>query len=311
MDTTQRWCSGFSGRAGARTFAGMRPLPRALLTLLLLAACGDSADRPFAFRGMSPGMSFERFRTAAAAAGSTTIECEPFSAAGLTVDRLCVSPDTIQAMVRVSGAVDPNGGVVPYVVVREAITAPQAFDRLAREWGAPDTSIGTGRRWTRGRWMANADTAAEVLTVWLSDTATELRIAVAMARELRIRSGADTLPWYNDEAAVLDSLAVPVNGVAPVAAAAVSRKPAIAGCTQSPAPPHLAGVTGSVIVAYIVDTAGRVEPASVRILQASHAGLAEAAAATIRTCTLTPGQSGGRPVRTVITQRVTFRPAAR
>lgn len=311
MDTNR--CTGgvFSRRAGARTFAGMRTPTCALLAIVLLAACGDSADGPFAFRGMSPGMSFERFRTAAATAGSTTIECEAFAVAELSVDRLCVSPDTIEAMVRVAGAVDPNGGVVPYLVVREAITSPQALDRLERQWGAPDTSIGTGRRWARGRWMANADTAAEVLTVWLSDTATERRIAAASARALRIRSGADTLPYFNDEAAVLDSLSAPVGGMAPVTAADATRKPAIIGCTEAPAPPHLAAVTGSVIVAYVADTAGTVEPASVRILQASHSGLIEPAIVTIRSCTLRPGQRGGRPVRTVITQRVTFRPAAR
>lgn len=288
----------------------MRPLLCALL-IAALGACADSADRPFAFRGMAPGMTFERFRTAAAAAGSLTIECEPFAVAALTVDRLCVSPDTTQAMVRVAGAVDPAGGIVPYVVVREAVTSPQAFDRLAREWGTPDTSIGTGRRWTRGRWMANADTAENVLTVWLSDTATEMRIAAASARELRIRSGADTLPYFNDETAVLDSLRAPAGGAVPALASEVSRKPAIVGCTQSPAPGHLASVTGSVILAYVADTAGRVEPASVRILQASHAGLIGPATATIRSCTLTPGQRGGTSVRTVITQRVTFRPAAR
>ena len=289
----------------------MRRLNNVLLAIVLLAACGDSAGRPFAFRGMSPGMSFERFRTAAAAAGSTTIECEAFAVAELSVDRLCVSPDTIEAMVRVAGAVDPNGGVVPYLVVREAVTSPQALDRLEREWGVPDTSIGTGRRWARGRWMANADTAADVLTVWLSDTVTERRIAAASAQALRIRSGADTLPYFNDEVAVMDSLSAPVAGLVPVAAAETSRKPAIIGCTEAPAPPHLAAVTGSVIVAYVADTAGAVEPASVRILQASHSGLIEPAIATIRSCTLRAGQRGGRPVRTVITQRVTFRPAAR
>jgi hypothetical protein len=227
----------------------------------------------------------------------------------MSVDRLCVSPDTTVSMVRVAGAVDPAGGTVPYLVVREAITSPRAFDRLEREWGAPDRSVGTGRRWLRGPWMANADTAADVLTVWLSDTVTERRIAAAAAREQRIRSGADTLPWFNDEAAVLDSLRAGGRS-APVLASEATRKPAVIGCTQSPPPSHLAAVTGSVIVAYVADTAGLVEPASVRILQASHAGLAEAAIATVRSCTLTPGERAGSPVRTLITQRVTFRPAA-
>ena len=290
----------------------MRRLLPALIPALLLAACGDApADRPYAFRGMAPGMPFERFRTAAAAAGSHTIECAPFTVASLSVDRLCVSPDTVVAMVRVAGAVDPAGGTVPYIVVREAITSSAAYDRLAREWGDPDTSIGTGRRWARGRWMANADTAADVLTVWLSDTVTERHVAAASARELRIQSGADTLPYFNDETAVLDSLGALGGGAAPVPASEVSRKPAIVGCTQSPAPAHLASVNGSVIVAYVTDTAGRVEPASVRILQASHAGLMAPAIETIRSCTLRPGQRGRTPVRTVITQRVTFRPAAR
>jgi hypothetical protein len=287
----------------------LRRLLPTLLSALLVAACGDRADRPFAFRGMAPGMSFESFRTAAASAGSDTIECRPFAVPALSVDRLCVSPDSIVSMVRVAGAVDPAGGSVPYIVVREAITSPGALDRLAREWGRPDTSIGTGRRWTRGQWMANADTAADILTVWLSDTSTEARVAVATARDLRIQSGADTLPYFNDEAAVIDSLRADSAGrPGPALTTMLSRRPAMIGCTESPAPPHLASVTGAVFIAYVVDTAGRVEPENVRVLQASHVGLVDPAIATIRSCILRPGERAGRPVRVVISQRVTFRP---
>ena len=227
----------------------------------------------------------------------------------VTAGRLCHSPDTATSMVRVAGTV--QGGAVPYVVVREAITSPAAYDRLEREWGSPDTAIGTARRWTNGPWMANADTAADILTVWLSDTATEARIAVASARELWMRSGADTLPFYNDEIAAIDSLrADSVGRPAPMLANALSGKPSVLSCNQSPPPAHLAGLTGAVILAYVVDTSGRVEPGNVRVLQASHAGLVGSAIATIRSCTLRPGRSGTRAVRTIVTQRVSFRPAA-
>lgn len=286
----------------------MHRLIAAALSATLLAGCADRTERPFAFRGLAPGMSYETFEAAAAATGST-LECRPLAVDPVPAGRLCHSPDSATSMVRIAGTVE--GGSVPYVVVREAFTSPAAYDRLSREWGAPDTAIGTARRWTSGRWMANADTAADILTVWLSDTLTEARMAIASARQLWIRSGADTLPFFNDETAAIDSLRSDSAGrPAPQLANTLSGKPSVVSCNQSPAPDRLAGVTGAVILAYVVDTNGLVEPANVRVLQASHAGFVGSAIATIRSCSLRPGRSGTRAVRTIVTQRVSFRPAA-
>jgi len=276
-----------------------------VLPVLLLLACSDAAESPYSFRGLSPGMSLDGLRGAAGAAG-TQLECRPLVVEGLSVDRLCYSPDSLAGMVNVVGAVTP-GGSVPYISVREAMTTPAAYDRLAREWGNPDTAVGSARRWRRGAWMANADTAADILTVWLSDTATEARMAVASARELRMRSGLDTLALFTDDQAVLDSL-LRSGQPAPRLAADLTERPAVIRCGTVGPPPHLTGVNGMAIVAYVVDTAGNVEPGLVRVLQASHAGLADPAIATIRSCTLRPGRDAGRPVRTVIQQRVTFTP---
>ena len=273
---------------------------------LLLAACTGDAERPFSFRGITPGMSAQGFEAAAAAAGST-IECRPLEAPPVRAGQLCSSPDTSRSMLRVAGTVE--AGLVPYVVVREALTSPAGYDRLNREWGLPDTAIGSARRWTSGRWMANADTADGILTVWLSDTATEALVARASARELWQMSGRDTLPYFSDEAAVLDSLGAALGGrPAPIPAAELTSKPSVRSCTNVSAPPRLARVDGVVIVAYVVDANGLVEPSSIRILQASHAGLVGSAAATVRSCTFDPGRRGTQPVRTLVTQRVTFRP---
>jgi TonB family protein len=212
--------------------------------------------------------------------------------------------------VRIAAAVNSGDSSVPYLTVREALTAPEALDRLEREWGSPDTAIGSARRWVRGRWTAAADTAVDILTVWLGDTVTDRHVAHAAAREL-IGGPADTMPVFNDDAAVLDSLLADTAGkAAPVAARDLTEKPVVRECSAESPPPSLAGVTGAVVVAYIVDTLGRVEPASVRIVQASHAGLMAAAIATVRTCRLDPGRRDGRPVRTALQQRVTFSPRA-
>jgi TonB family protein len=281
--------------------------PLVLLVLAItMAACADRADGSFTYRGMTAGMTLQDLRVAAASAGG--IECRPLVVVGMPADLLCYSPDTSSSALRIAAAVNSGDSTAPYVTIREALTAPEVLDRLGREWGAPDTAVGTARRWSRGRWTAAADTAVDILTVWLSDTATDHHVALASAREL-IGGPADTMPVFNDDQAVLDSLLADTVGRAPpIAARDLTEKPVVRSCTAEPPPDALAGVTGAVVVAYIVDTTGRVEPASVRIVQASHAGLIRAAIASVRSCRLDPGRRGGRAVRTALQQRVTFTP---
>ena len=128
-------------------------------SFLVTALTAIIAGLGFATAAAQPGMTYESFEAAAAAVGST-LECRPLAIEPVTAGRLCHSPDTATSMVRVAGTV--QGGAVPYVVVREAITSPAAYDRLEREWGSPDTAIGTARRWTNGPWMANADTGTRI-----------------------------------------------------------------------------------------------------------------------------------------------------
>jgi len=251
-------------------------------------------------------MSLEQLQLAAA--GSGGLECRPLIVVGLPADLLCYSPDTAVALVRYTGAVSTSDSTVPYVTVREILASPEAYGRLDREWGEPDTTVGSARRWNRGRWTVTADTAVDILTVWLADTVTDRLVAMASARELR-GAGADTMPVFNDDVAVLDSLLADTSrGPAPLAARDLAEKPSVIQCSAVSPPETLAGVDGAVIVAYIVDTAGMVEPGSVRISQASHAGLIPAAIASVRSCRLRPGRLEGRPVRTALQQRVTFAP---
>jgi len=73
-----------------------------------------------------------------------------------------------------------------------------------------------------------------------------------------------------------------------------------------PAPLRAAGLEGAVRVAFIVDTVGRVEPASVRTVAASHAGFVESAEAAVRAQQFAPARKGGRPVRTLAEVTVRF-----
>ena len=279
-----------------------------IVLALCVMACGERAGQQFTYRGMNAGMTLEDLRVAVASSGG--IECRPLIVVGMPADLLCYTPDTAASALRIAAAVNSGDSTVPYLTIREALTAPQVLDRLERDWGRPDTAVGSARRWTEGRWTAAADTAVDILTIWLGDTVTDRQVALASAREL-IGGPADTVPVFNDDQAVLDSLlADSVGRAAPVAARDLTEKPVVRSCRAESPPDALAGRDGAVVVAYIVDTLGRVEPASVRIVQASHAGLIPAAIASVRTCQLEPGRRDGRPVRTALQQRVTFTPRA-
>lgn len=67
-----------------------------------------------------------------------------------------------------------------------------------------------------------------------------------------------------------------------------------------------AGIEGSVIVTYIVDTAGHVEPSSIRIVSSDHPAFAEAVLASVGTAQFTPGRVHGRAVRVLVRQAIRF-----
>ncbi len=236
------------------------------------------------------------------------MECRPLTVVGLAADLLCYTPDSSASMVSVSAMVNSHDSVVPYVVVREGLTRGLGLERLEENWGPPSDRLGTARRWVRGRWTASADTAASILTVWLSDTATARQVALATAAERYAAPGADTLPVTNDADAVLDSLLADSTGGRPVPAADLDASPTVVGCTRVAPPENLAGSTGSVSLAYVVDSAGRVEAGNIRVLEATHGGLIAPAIATVRSCRLEPGTNDGRAVRTLVQQRVSFAP---
>lgn len=281
---------------------------------LALGGCGDGGRAPaFGFRGMAPGMNASELQAATAGAGIGVMTCQPLAIRELAADRLCFTPDSSASTVNVTAMIQSADSMVSYLAIREAMIDPTtAYDALARQWGAPDTAIATGRRWRRGRWVATADTGERILTVWLSDTVTARMVALAGRAERLRAMGADTLPYSTDASALVDELrADSVGHPAPQLATEVTQPPTIVSCSKVPPPASLATRTGSVLLAYVVDTSGQVEPNSIRVLEATHRGFAPSAAASVRSCTLRPGRRGGQVVRTLVQQRVSFEAGVR
>jgi TonB family protein len=69
---------------------------------------------------------------------------------------------------------------------------------------------------------------------------------------------------------------------------------------------RLSGIDGDVLVRFVVDSAGRVEPASITIIQATHALFATAVRQWLLRTRYAPAELLGRPVRQLVEQRVAF-----
>lgn len=68
-----------------------------------------------------------------------------------------------------------------------------------------------------------------------------------------------------------------------------------------------AGITGSVTLAFIIDTEGRVEEPGVEVVSATHPGFVAAATETIRASRFHPAKSHGATVRVRVRQTIAFR----
>jgi periplasmic protein TonB len=76
---------------------------------------------------------------------------------------------------------------------------------------------------------------------------------------------------------------------------------------QYPERLRAAGVTGRVVVRLVVDTLGRVEPASVAIRESAHDLFAQAVRAVIPSLRFVPAEAGGRRVRMLVDLPFEFR----
>jgi protein TonB len=104
-----------------------------------------------------------------------------------------------------------------------------------------------------------------------------------------------------------DSTALPWG--APWPSTLVEEAPALLAAPLPAYPPRLrdAGIQGQVIVEAVVDTLGRVEPGSIRIVRSDHAGLEAPAAASIAAALFRPARVYGRAVRVRVQVPLSFR----
>jgi len=66
------------------------------------------------------------------------------------------------------------------------------------------------------------------------------------------------------------------------------------------------GLQGTVVVRFVVDTSGSVEPASITVLEATHSAFADAVRAWLPKTRYFAAEVGGRHVRQLVQQRVEF-----
>jgi protein TonB len=112
-------------------------------------------------------------------------------------------------------------------------------------------------------------------------------------------------------AAAPAALAAQDGAAAPVAEGAAEQRPqAVPGSCLQPTYPvqmRAARIEGRVLLQFVVDTTGRIEPSSVVVLQSTHQLFASAARRALLTCRYRPGRFGGRPARVRVETPYTFR----
>ena len=95
----------------------------------------------------------------------------------------------------------------------------------------------------------------------------------------------------------------------PVSLRLVQDLPELLAAPSPTYPPWLrdAGVEGRVVLQLVVDTLGRAEPGSVRVVQSDHAGFEAPATQSLRQARFRPARVYGRAVRVLVQVPIEFR----
>ena len=99
-------------------------------------------------------------------------------------------------------------------------------------------------------------------------------------------------------------------GQQPVAAADLEQPPTVvAGTCRAPVYPTLlrsAQVEGRVLLEFVIDTAGRVEPSTITTISSSHSQFDQAARRALASCRYRPARWNDAPARVTVRMPFTF-----
>ncbi len=105
------------------------------------------------------------------------------------------------------------------------------------------------------------------------------------------------------------TLTAPIVGDQPMSSFEVDKAAAALPGSPSPAYPDMlkaSGVEGSTLVQFVVDTLGRAEAGSFKVLESSHDAFGTAVRVTLPRMRFLPAEAGGRKVRMLVRQQFAF-----
>lgn len=124
------------------------------------------------------------------------------------------------------------------------------------------------------------------------------------------RSAGDLVRTWDRSGPIGDSVAGGDSVPVWVPSAAEVDQPArvlVPGVPRYPPVLRAGGIEGRVVMRFVIDTEGRVEPESLRVVGSSHAGFENAAREAVMATRFRPARMLGRTVRQWVEQAVTFR----
>ena len=89
----------------------------------------------------------------------------------------------------------------------------------------------------------------------------------------------------------------------------VERAPALRGQPRQPRYPSVlsqTGTSGQVVIRFVIDTLGRAEMGDITVVESTHALFTEAVKAVLPEYRFTPGEVGGKKVRTMVQMPFAF-----
>jgi TonB family protein len=259
-----------------------------------------SPTHGYRYRGFHVGMTRGEMHSKADSL-RLSFGCQPVAARSVgtehtmcgTPGALGLGPDSVLTHFAFVAAFDSQEAVL-YLMLREP-PEPAGhqvwLQRLVAAWGSPRHSRPFAL-WRRRDWIARGDVSTQSYDVSLSGSNTYRRLgqAAQRAQKAQFERTPSQMQAPSERQSSRGEVFIP--GV-------VDEQPAVVTAPPIVYPEDLkrAGITGRVVVEFIVDTAGHAEPHSVRIVESDHPGFIRPSKEYVTGTVFRPARLRGQVVR--------------